>query len=577
MRRFSGELESISGLSGIQGVTSRYQFDVCLAVGLPETLVSALESSEIAGALRQGVPLGELRALACDELTAQRRASARFQDLMVGSQRVRDEDLVRVEPKRGEDYYYPIWFCVLPVGGRTLRLAVDVTTNAILLESWADTPLKPSRGRRFSQSAFAGLALIAAAVAIAFGGETLVDRPVLPSLLVLFSLTLCWLYSVHRLAHAKLRRSALEGDLLSIDYVVQRLRRTRRLAFLALLAMIGALCFLSVAHLREVWFYEDPIPFVSISERGVDAEALRPWHSVNLNFLQSPLGINGRQYVVTTTVPRLGPHLATGVSPSTHPSGVIRLVGVGGYQTLSEAIEASGSGDTIHVQGGRYRGGHAVIRHDLVIEGERNATIEWQGGRGPYIEIGAADTTVVIRHLRFEGDRVNSNLIGDPNIAYGAPEAGIRPHLILEGVVIENTGGSAVNFQSAGATIEVYGGYFSGLVASNASRVVVTADPKKGSSIQSVLFPGHYGQGIAHGVCVICLYDADDVFLDHVGTVVGQGEILVGSSAGRVMLGEHLGNVSVRLMDDAGRDQGNLPLPKDSPFSFRVVHGVAEF
>ena len=577
MRRFRGELESLSAASNVQAVSSRYQFDVCLAVGLPGTLVSALESAQFASSLRQGVPFGELCVLACDEVTAHQRASDRFQDLMVGAQRVRDEDIVRVEPNRGEDFYYSIWLCVLPIRGRILRLAVDAETNGVLQESWEDAPSVAAGRRWVLRRALAALALVVAAVAIAVGGGSLVAGRDFPVVVVLFVLTLGWFSLIRSSAHAKLRRSALDGDLLSIDYVVQRLRRARRIAVVALSSLVGALVLVGASRMKEAWFYEDPIPFVSVSERGVDAETLRPWSSININFLQSPFGINRDQYVVTMAVPRIGPHLLSGVASRPAAIGVVRVVGAGGYPTLSEAIEASGVGDVIHVQSGRHPGGQSVIRHDLVIEGEHGATIHWHGGRGPFIEIGAADTTVVIRHLRFDGDRVNSNLLGDPNIAYGIPEVGVRPHLVLEDVSIFNSGGSAVNFQSAGATIEVYGGYLSGLIASNASRVVVTAGRKGVSSDHSVLFPGHTGPGIAHGVCVLCLYAVDDVLLDHVGTVVGQGEILVGGSAGRVVLGEHLGNVTIHLMDDAGRDQGNLPLPKGSPFVFRVVRGVAEF
>ena len=577
MRRFRGEFESLSAASNVHAVTSRYQFDVCLAVGLPETLVSALESAGFARSTRQGVPRGELCLLACDDATANQRASDRFQDLMVGAQRVCDEDIVRVDPIRGEDFYYPIWLCVLPIRGRILHLAVDAETNRILQESWEDAPSVAAGRRRVLRWILALLALVVAAVAVGFSGGSLVSSRDLPVVLMLFALTLGWFYLIRSSAHAQLRRSALDGDLLSIDYIVQRLRRARRIALVALFCLVGTLLLVGASRMKTAWFYEDPIPFVSLSERGVDAETLRPWSSINTNFLQSPFGVNGHQYVVTKAVPRIGPQLQPGIPVHLSPSGIIRIVGPGGYGALADAIDASGAGDTIHVHTGRHPGGRSVIRHDLLIEGDPGATIEWQGGKGPYIEIGAADTTVAIRHLRLEGDRVNSNLLGDPNIAYGAPEQGVRPHLILEDVAIVNSGGGAVSFQSAGATMEVYGGYLSSLVASNASRVVVTAGRQPTGSVHSVLFPGHYGPGIARSVCVICLFDADDVFLDHVGSVVGRGEILVGSSAGRVRLGEHLGNVTIRLMDDSGRDQGNLPLPKAAPFAFRVVHGVAEF
>jgi hypothetical protein len=125
--------------------------------------------------------------------------------------------------------------------------------------------------------------------------------------------------------------------------------------------------------------------------------------------------------------------------------------------------------------------------------------------------------------------------------------------------------------------VEVYGGYLSNLNVSNARQVIVTAAHGLDSVNRVAMFPGHYGQGIARGVCIICVHNVDEVVIDHVGTVVGQGEILVGSSVGQMRVGEHIGNVTIRLMDDTGRDRGNLPLPKGAPFVFRVAHGVAEF
>ena len=290
------------------------------------------------------------------------------------------------------------------------------------------------------------------------------------------------------------------------------------------------------------------------------------------------MGLNGRQYVVTQGVPRIGPHPAVTTSQGTLSGGVTRVVGANGYRTLADAIDASGEGDTIRVRSGPHPGGQAVIRHDLVIEGDSDAVIQWRGGRVPFIQIGGAGTRVSIRHLRLVGDGVNSVLLGDPNLAFGVPEAGARPHLILEDVVVDNDGAGGVNLQSPGAVVEVYGGYLSSLHVSNARQVIVDALRGDTRVSSAVIFHGHWGgPGIASAVCIICIHNVDEVMIDHVRTLGGQGEILVGSSVGQMRVGEHLGNVTIRLMDDTGRDRGNLPLPKGSPFVFRVANGIAEF
>ena len=537
--------------------------------------MGALESTEPAGSLRQGVPLGELIAVGCDEAITQSRASERLQKLMAASEDPSDDDYIRAEPKRGQDYFRPIWLCVVLIGGRCLRLAVDAITNEILLEAWIEPPSVAAR----SSSTATGIGI---PLLLSLAGVCAIALALLAEYSTLYASGIAFLFVaaafsfVRYRAHSRLRRSAMTGDLLSIEYVTRQLRQFRRLAVTITLLLSGSTVLLGMSQLREHLFRVDPIPFVGSAERGVDAETLRPWSSINSNFLQSPLGLNGRQYVVTQGVPRIGPH-PVAVTPMRVSSGVTRVVGSDGYRTLADAIDASQAGDTIRVRSGHYPGGRAVIRHHLSIEGEAGASIEWRGGRGPFIEIGGADTQVGIRNLRFVGDGVNSALLGDPNPAYGVPEAGFRPHLILENVTVTNSGGGAVNFQSPGTTVEVYGGYLSNLNVSNARQVIVTAAHGLDSVNRVAMFPGHYGQGIARGVCIICVHNVDEVVIDHVGTVVGQGEILVGSSVGQMRVGEHIGNVTIRLMDDTGRDRGNLPLPKGAPFVFRVAHGVAEF
>jgi len=579
MRRISGRyFERRARALGSES-EGLYQVDICTAVGLPDGLITALEETSRETTFAHQTPLGVLRMLPCDESDGRNRMLNRLQRVLQNTDGS-PADILRADPAQEVHYYRKVWLFSRSFDGRKLHLAIDAFTHDVLLETWTQDVVDM---RARSPRDWMWLAIPLCVLAIIGGGiletDALPGRIDLVLVVILLGLFLGWFYSQRRRTWARLRKNALKGDLIAFAEERRRLKIGGALSLLT----IAFLCFfplsISLYRLSSQISSKDPIPFLSMEERGIDAENLRPWSSININFLQSPLAVNGKAYVVTDVAPRIGPRLLRPLLIETPFHGVERVVGTGGYASLSEAIKASSSGDRIRVLSGRQWGGHAVVSGDLEIVGEPGATVLWDGGRGPYIEIGGADTTLRIRHLRLDGHYVNSSIIGDPNSAYGQEEVGFRPHLVLEDVVLSNNGGGSINFQSPGSTVEVYGGFITSMTVSNAERVVVKASRERRGVVSGVLFADIMGSKprLAHVICVICLHDIDEVFLDNVGVRSGEAEVLVDRSIGRFTLGPHLGNIHIRFVDSEGRDHGVLPIPRDSPFTFRVGNGVAEY
>jgi hypothetical protein len=321
----------------------------------------------------------------------------------------------------------------------------------------------------------------------------------------------------------------------------------------------------------------DPIPYVPRFERGVDAETLRPWSSINANFLQSPFGVNGRTYVVTEPAPKVAPVLRDELPVRSFASGRLLVVGQGGYETLADAVAASLAGDRVLIRPGRHPGGHAIVKHDLLIEGEPDAVVVWSGGRGPFIEIGGADVRLVLRSLRLEAFAINSNLIGDPNPAYGGAPIGFHPHLLIEDSFVLSHGGSSVYFDSPGSVVQVHRAQVGSISLSNGALLELNSVAIGNQTILGGQIVGSRRPGVARGVCVICLRDVEFASLDNLSTPQEEGELLVANSVGRVVVGPRARNLKVRLMQQESRELGVLPLPAGYRFEFRVVNGVAEF
>jgi hypothetical protein len=577
MRRIRGWYESRGPEGTLADADRRYEADVCLAVGLPEPLLQALEARIVIGPLPESAPAGELCLVRCDPETAMERAARQLR--RVRSQEARGDvtGLVRAEPQPGVEYFRTIWWCRVEGPGRSLELAVDALAGDVLYEAWAH--VGSPRWAAFSDPI--ALALTVAFVGLIGGMAVATDgvpfewsRPVA---IVALILAAGWIATRDNADRRMVRAGAERGDLIGIE-VARRQLAQRRHRFAAALLLLGMLSMVSAgAGWLRRWASGDPLAGLTVTERGIDAETLRPWNSIHPNFLQSPFGVNGRDYVITSAVPRIGPVLRGGPVRPTPWTGLTLTVGPGGYPTLVDAINRARAGDRVVVEPGVHPGGRAVVRRDLEIEGKDGAVIEWVGGRGPFIEIGGADTTLVIRHLRWVAHQTNSNLIGDPNVAYGGEPAGVRPHVILDDLMSGGAGVNEVSLRSPGATIEIRGGILGSITATNLDRLTIRPRLRVPEPASGTIFHGTPIGGLAQSTCVICVGYTDEVQLEGVTILDGTGDVSLMGGIGHVYVGPHVGNLRVRLLDDTVRDVGILPLPTGYPFEFRVSHGVAEF
>ncbi len=579
MRRIRGRYQPRLAMDRPSDDDRLYEADVCLGQGLPDSLVEALEARVFIGPLPDSIPAGELRLARCrPDVIVDRAAQQLRRQRSEGIQGV-PVGMARAEPERAVDYYRAIWWCQIDGSGAALQLAVDAMTGEVLLEQWGAA--RPTGWLARTDPIL--LALAIALIGLLCGAPTTVGHgPLLWDRLFAIMVVVTVLVALAIAARdgadrSQLRRDALSGDLLAVDAVRSRLRQ-RRDRFAAALLLLGTVSMVSAASdLIRSWVAGDPLAYLTTAERGIDAETLRPWNGINPNFLQSPLALNGKDYVITGAVPRIAPRLAHGAVKPAPWTGVVLRVGADGYPTLADAIDRAHAGDHILVATGCHPGGHAVVTRDIVIEGENNACIAWSGGRGPFIEIGGADTTLVIRHLRLDATNVNSSLIGDPNVAYGGEPVGVRPHVVLEDVVSPGPGVNPLDLRSAGATLDVYGGLLASISGSNLERMAIVPAAHAHGNGTGTIFHGFPTGGLSQATCVICVGFSDDVELDGVNIIEGTGDVLVAGSLGRVSVGSHVENFRVRVMDDALRDVGVIPLPKGRPFTFRVSHGVVEF
>ena len=555
----------------------RYEADVCIGQGLPDALVEALEARVFIGPLPESIPPGELRLARCRPDVMVDRAARQLRRQRADGVQGEPLGMTRAEPERALDYYRAIWWCAIEGSGRSLQVAVDAVTGEVLLEQWGHSRSTGWLSRIdpiLLALAFALIGLLCGAPANSGGGSVLWDRPLAMILTMLVAIAISVRDGADR---RRLRSEALSGDLLAVDSARRRLRQ-RRERFAAALLLLGTVSMVSAAsNLLRTWIAGDPLAYLTMEERGIDAETMRPWNGINHNFLQSPLAVNGKEYVITGAVPRIAPRLLHGPVKPTPWTGLVIRLGAGGYPTLADAIHNARAGDRILVSTGCHPGGHAVVIRDVEIEGEPGACIAWSGGRGPFIEVGGADTTLVIRHVRLDGTNVNSSLIGDPNVAYGGEPQGVRPHVVLDDVVSQGPGVNPLDLRSAGGTIDVYGGLFASVSGSNLERLTIVPDTHAHGNDAGTIFHGFPTGGLAQATCVICVGFSDDVTLDGVTIVEGTGDISLAGSLGRVSVGSHVKNLRVRVMDDALRDVGVIPLPKNRPFTFRVSHGVVEF
>jgi len=553
-----------------------YQLDICCAEGLPGVLRERLERGIKVREPPQGVPEGEFRLRSVDVALRHTRAAEDLSRLRDTQNWVIAGEIASASPVRDFEYYLPIWLCTVSNASRTLQLAVDAMSGEVLLEDWRSTPRRPAVTPEQRFGMVFGLSILAVLLTSGISPLPFMSTADTYGVGLLILLIGVWFYAARRLDGLVMRRRAIAGDGLGFRRAQKRLEWRQRIATLVVL-VLGAYTVLAPSrHYLMTRLQADPIPFLSSAERGIDAETVRPWASINSNFLQSPFGVNGRAYIVTGAAPLLGPYLQHDNAYRAHSSGQVRIVGEHGYASLAEAIHASSAGDLIRVKSGRHPGGSAVIRHDLTIEGEPRAVITWHGGRGPFIQLGGADTTVRFRRVALAAVDINSTILGDPNVAYGDPVQGTNPHLILEEVTTAPAA-PLVSFRAPGATVDVFGGLLGSISVANARRLRVVSAAHRPAVLQGFLIPGLFHQGISRGTCQICIERVDEVELEGIVTLMGGADVLLAGSVGQININNDVGDLRFLLVDDAARDVGVLRLAKGERRHFKFSRGVAEY
>lgn len=573
MRRIRGWFGVREDISSPALTYRRYEVDVCLAAGLPEPMVAALEDRPPIGLLSDGVPEGEGWLTRCAYEQQLSRATRRLRQWM--EHEVATPSVA--EPERGVEYFRAVWWSRVEAGGG-LRLAVDATTGDVLYQHWETN--RPVTRLRDADPWVAVLALLSLLLA----GQLVVGSPeiaVVPGVdaraVTVVALALAVAQAaLRRRDLGRLRVAAGAGDLATVRSLRAGLQRWRQTVSGVLLLIGLVVLVAAVGHHEVRWPRADPLPFIPASERGIDFETARPWRSVTLNFLQSPYGLNGSRYVVQWPPPRLAPRRVVPWAPPALGTGATRRVGSGGYASLGAAIEASGGGDRIVVAAGAYPGGRAVVRHDLLIEGEPGASVVWHDARGPFVEVSGIDTYLVVRHLHLDAANVNSNLIGDPNLAYGGDVGGVRPHVVLEDVSV--TGAThVVALSTPGATLDVRGGRNGSISATNLARLTVSPfDGPNGRVPARFKAPSLLAPGIARITCAVCVTNTDEVDID--GAVIdAQSTIRFTGSVGLARIAAVAGDVRVELTSDEMEETGRLYLQEGQPVRFRLANGVINY
>ncbi len=556
--------------------THPYQLDICCAEGLPVALRERLERGIKVREPPQGVPEGELRLRSVDVALRHTRAAEDLSRLRDAHYWVLPGEIASASPVRDFEYYWPIWLCTVSNASRTLLLAVDAISGEVLLEDWQPTTRRAALTPEQRFGMVLGLSILLVMLMTAVSPRSLPSMVETYAAALLILLIGVWLLVTRRLDRQVMRRRAVIGDAPGFHAAQKRLEWRRRVARFGVLAVATYTVLASGREYLLTRWQPDPIPFLSSAERGVDAETVRPWASINLNFLQSPFGVNGRAYIVTGPAPLLGPTLQHDTAYRAHETGQVRIVGEHGYASLAEAIQASSAGDLIRVKTGRHPGGSAVIRHDLTIEGEPGAVITWYGGRGPFIQLGGADTTVRFRRVGLAAVDINSTILGDPNVAYGDPVQGTNPHLILDEVTTVPAA-PLVSFRAPGATVDIFGGLLGRILVTNARRLRVVSTPHRPAVLQGFRTPGPLHPGISRATCLICIEHVDEVELAGIVAPMAEADVLFAGSVGHIDIYNEVGNLRLLLVDDAARDVGVLRMVKGERRHFKFSQGVVEY
>ena len=567
-----------------------YVVDVCLAAGLDEDSLDALQSI-VAGHAPEAVSAEQLPELVLagetgEEVFTRRtgravrrliaaRAAAATQGSANGQTPGHEAAVVGAE-----DFLLPVWAHSVVGRGQCVRVLMDAGSGSVIGPTVSGASSEASPARLDALGHWAWLPALFCALLVVLVHPSVVRWP----LAVLGVLTLLGGHFAVRYLRTELGRVRAQvlvaqraprtgGSLLQLDAV------RRRLGFLhrARSGLPAAYAGVAVgAHLYVTAFLlGNPAGVYGLR---AEVPGLQPWAPVDANLLVSPLAISAGRHERLATSFALDPAPATTARRAGH--GRPLLVGPGGFPDLAAAVAAAASGDRIRISAGRYVGPRLLLDKDLTIEGLGAVTYTWHGGRGPFVRVAGRGTRVTLEHLALEGFGINTAIIGDPNVAYGEPPTGAGQQVRLRDVVIDSPDASAIYSTSPGARYLIEGGRYRG-----AGAAIVMVDGGELSIRPYRSAPARISSdgssGVANNAVGLSIQHTRRLTIDNVawsgnpgGDVAIQGDLVAAVVTGAA---NAAATQRVLLVDERGAALREVEFgASGQPLRFRVEHGLLE-
>ncbi len=445
-RRVHGTVQShtlvADGSSERQHVRGTYVVEVCMAAGVDEAMVAALEAAvagQSADACSATVPAGpRLLGEVADDCVAA-RMDCSLQRLLG------HESLGRTAQVLSEQFFLvPVWLHACQWQGRPLRLLMEACSGRLIAEP---PPATDGLHRRLEVLGHWGWLPAIFCALLAW----LIDVALVRALLAMLALlTLSGGYAIV----ASLRRALCAGGLREVLLAARERGRVQRVAAW----LPGAYAAIAIgAHLAATFVLVSQA--LALDTHRNEASALAPWAPVDHNLRMSAFAYGRSPDRLLPVAESLS--VAASVPVDAKASRLLQ-VGPGGYPDLPTAVAAAVAGDRIEIAPGRYAGMRLLVDKDLSIHGRGEVTFVWHGGQGPFWRVGGHGTHLALSHLRFEAYGINTAVLGDPNAAYGEPAASVSPQVRLSDVTIDAPASSAIYSTAPGARYVLEGGRFRG-------------------------------------------------------------------------------------------------------------------